>query len=233
MTTTSISSIKRCSKCGFECPYEQASQFFAKDRCSKDKFQHNCKTCKAIYRANNKLRIQIVNKAYRANNREKIKAYRAGYILKNRVKLQAQQSLYYRDHRERQLQGHREYRKANPERHRIDERNRQARKRGLPDDFTVQDWEFCLNYWHGRCAYCGKQAEGLWQTVNREHFVPLSDVAHCPGTVRWNMLPACEHCNRNKHNKEPRSWVVNTFGKHKGAQILKRIDTYFEQMKGE
>jgi 5-methylcytosine-specific restriction endonuclease McrA len=109
------------------------------------------------------------------------------------------------------------------------ERNR-TRRLSVPCDFNATDWRNCFAYWHGCCAYCGKQAEGLWATVHQEHFIPITS-ADCPGTVRWNMLPACEHCNLSKNNKEPRGWVINKFGKRKGARILKQIDKYFESVK--
>lgn len=107
---------------------------------------------------------------------------------------------------------------------------RRARKCALPSTFTSADWQRCLDYWHGCCAYCGRQANGLFAQVHQEHFIPFTS-PDCPGTVPWNMLPACDVCNLGKNNREPRAWVIEKFGKRKGAAILKRIDEYFGDLK--
>jgi 5-methylcytosine-specific restriction endonuclease McrA len=66
-------------------------------------------------------------------------------------------------------------------------------------DFTVEDWEKCLEYFNNSCAYCGISGVMLQQ----EHLVPVSD----GGTyTKNNIIPACFHCNTNKRAREVIEW---------------------------
>lgn len=118
---------------------------------------------------------------------------------------------------------------------RIYSNNRAARKRALPDYFTVQDWEHCLDYWNGCCAYCGQPA-GLWITIAMDHFIPITS-SECPGTVPTNIIPACHAvkdgqggCNNAKSKREPEIWLIEKFGERKAKKILKRIKEYFASL---
>lgn len=66
-----------------------------------------------------------------------------------------------------------------------------------PFDWTVTDWIACQAAWEHRCAYCGGNGP-----LEQEHYVPLS-APDSPGTVPWNMLPACSPCNRRKWDRHP------------------------------
>lgn len=240
MTTRSIPSIKRCTKCGFECPRENAAEFFHKQASSKGGLKSQCKQCSTQYTVDYYKLHSNERRAYRKMyydaHADSQRAYSRQHYALNKDKGRKVSLEYYYSHREQKRAYNLIYKSAYAQSaHGKNVRlaahhRRRARKACLPNVFTQSDWEICLNYWHGRCAYCGKQAEGLWATVNREHFIPLTS-PDCPGTVRWNMLPACEHCNLSKRAAPPREWIIHEFGKYKGAQILRRIDEYFEQVR--
>lgn len=67
--------LKRCTKCGFTCDYAVASQFFSRNKQSKDKLQFSCKRCNATYYAEH----LAEKRAYYAENQEKICAYSRAY----------------------------------------------------------------------------------------------------------------------------------------------------------
>lgn len=69
--------------------------------------------------------------------------------------------------------------------------NHKRRGGNLPFQWTLADWEACLEFWNHQCAYCGRTP------VEQDHVVPLVS-PDCPGTVPWNMAPACTKCNRSR-----------------------------------
>lgn len=236
---------RRCTTCGIEFPatleyfsVHKGGQYGLHAKCRECKKQYERehyaiyaekkKATQAIWRdLNRELHNSRSRKSYH-DHREKRLTYMRAYHQSHRNHLNEQNRIYHRIHRDRLNEYHRSYLRTpqGQQAHATGNTRRRARKRQLPVNFTTIDWQECLNYWHGCCAYCGRQANGLFSQVHQEHFIPLVS-SHCPGTVRWNMLPSCADCNWSKKNKEPREWVIEKFGKRKGIQILKRIDGYF------
>ncbi len=106
---------------------------------------------------------------------------------------------------------------------------RRARQLALPVQFTKDDWLFCLNYWAYSCAICGNQEGFLW-CLAADHWIPLVDQEHCPGTVPWNILPLCHGqggCNNTKHAQEPRAWLEKKIGKGQAKKKIQDIAQYF------
>jgi 5-methylcytosine-specific restriction endonuclease McrA len=113
---------------------------------------------------------------------------------------------------------------------------RRARIEKAGSDFTSVDFAYMMGYWNDRCAVCGKQA-GLWHTLAVDHWIPVSKGG---GSTKTNLVPLCharqsavECCNQNKSDKDPVEWLEGKFGKRKAAQILKRINAYFNALKGD
>lgn len=73
---------------------------------------------------------------------------------------------------------------------------RVARVRGLPADFSVDDWLATLSAFGERCGYCG--VSGI--QLARDHWVPLTRGG---GYIMGNIVPACKSCNSSKGNKTP------------------------------
>jgi hypothetical protein len=122
------------------------------------------------------------------------------------------------------------------ERGRISVRNRRARKRGLPNTFTIEQWEQALNYFDGCCAICGRQLNDMFGEFKAaaDHWIPLSYQGDDnPGTVATNIIPLCQGlngCNNRKNNTMPNEWLKREFGKRKAKKIMIRIQEYFDSL---
>lgn len=114
-----------------------------------------------------------------------------------------------------------------------------AKKNSLPNNFTVQDWLRCLEYFNHCCAVCGRQLRDLFDTHSpgADHWIPINDTRpDNPGTVAWNIIPLCHGrggCNNSKHDVSPEQWLASKYPKRKAAEILDRIHRYFEWIKSQ
>ena len=77
-------------------------------------------------------------------------------------------------------------------------------------------WEETKALWGNRCAYCGTDA-----LLTQDHFIPLAR-EDCPGTVPWNMVPACLSCNCSKGQIHPKDWIKDGKIFVQIAEILSR-----------
>jgi hypothetical protein len=105
---------------------------------------------------------------------------------------------------------------------------RRARKKSLPDTFTLAEEAFSRAHFHYACAACGNEEGFAWHIV-MDHWMPLASRT-CPGTIATNMIPLCNgngSCNSTKHTKDPEPWLIDRFGTRKAAIILKKIHAYF------
>lgn len=189
---------KRCAECGELKPFEE----FSKQSSAKSGIRSRCKQCdnahSRTYRDNNRDTLIEKDRRYRRENEEKRRESRRRY---NAEHYDLVMTYYHR---------------------------RKARKRGLPDTYTVDDWQRALNYWRGCCAYCGNPPGFLpGMEISREHFIPLSH-SECPGTVPANIIPVCKACNSSKLNRDAAEWLTWKFGRRKAEQILARITAYFQ-----
>ena len=174
---------------------------------------------------------------------ESTRQYMLEYYRENKEELLEKQRIYKEEHQEeirerarlhtRQnlitlLAKLRAWKKEHPENVSIQVARRNARKRKLPDTWTIEQQTFMLEYWHNACAICGNQKSLLW-TLASDHWIPFN-APNCPGTVATNMIPLChgnQGCNNSKGYSEPHGWLVHRFGPKKAATIEKAIATYF------
>lgn len=89
--------------------------------------------------------------------------------------------------------------------------------------FCPSDWRRCCAWFDYRCCYCGSD-----DPLTMEHFIPLT-MKHCPGTTVWNIVPACQTCNKHKRSRNPYTWLKMRFGEARADEIAQRIECYFEQ----
>ncbi len=90
--------------------------------------------------------------------------------------------------------------------------NYRAKKLGLVNTLTVAQWLSVQTDFNGKCAYCQKEKGDIL-----EHFVPLS---YGGGTVRGNIVPACDTCNRKKIGQHP------AFTKNIPQEDIERVRQY-------
>lgn len=115
---------------------------------------------------------------------------------------QSYQQEYYRKHKDELLKYQSDYRRANPERRDNYKRRSIARRKGLSDTLTLEQWEKILKEHQYACHYCGKKGVKL----EKEHRVPA---IRGGGFTSENIVPACAKCNRRK-----RTMTEEEFRKH-------------------
>lgn len=228
---------KVCSKCGQEFP--ATPEYFSRSHKAKDGLNTQCKVCIHAYQQENRDKKQEYDRVYQQVNQDVIRKKAREYYQVNRdkrleydrVRRQSnpEKKRKYRQANKEKIREHkREYRQAHPEKHRIRNSRREARKRNLPDTFTVEQWQACLEYHHYCCAVCGYQLRDLFGNIepHADHWIPLAN-PDCPGTTADNMVCLCSVCNLSKHHKMPDAWLSEKFGKRKAVQISERIHAYF------
>lgn len=236
---------KRCTKCGEYFP--ATAEYFYKRSDSTGGLRSKCRVCYNEQAHEHR----IINAEHvRASARSRARSRRAANPERERALARAYRAANIDRLRERD----RNYRAANAERFRernrnycqqpevkakkaVHKHNRRARKQSLPNDFTAEQREFALAFFNNSCAYCGRQFYDLFgdHYLAFDHFIPLSS-PNCTGTVASNLLPTChgaDGCNNSKNDNDPREWLVRRFGKRKARAILKRIEAYFEIVKGD
>jgi hypothetical protein len=237
---------KVCRNCGDVFTYDQLK----KDKTRQDGVTNLCKSCSNArargYRqqhpeAREKAReySREYYKIHREEIREKSKTWRKAnreYLIeaakkwnrKNPEKHAKHSRDYHKNHPDRVLKQKQQYRENNRNRVYLLRHKREARKRGLPDTLSTEQWEICLRYFNFRCAYCGCKSD----TFHRDHFIPLAS-SHCTGTVVTNIVPACVSCNCSKNSSDPIVWINSMFDLDTSKKILNKIYIYFSMMEKE
>ena len=229
----STTPMKRCPKCGVEKP--ATPEYFTRAKVRKGGLHPYCKDCKresdAEWRKNNPEKDSAYKRKWDENNRDKKDAYRKEYYRENREWYLEYSRQYNETNKERRDEQIRQWQKDNPEKVRAIYHRYIARKRGLPNTFTSEQWKYCLEYHHYCCAVCGCQLRDLFGNVEpqADHWIALSN-PDCPGTVATNMICLCNSCNVTKSDIVPHIWLERKYGKRKAQEILQRIQVYFSSI---
>lgn len=193
---------KKCRKCG-ECKPATKEYFYRSIGC-KDNLYPLCKNCK-----------DTQDRQRRDNNPQ----------------LQLRREMQKREMQHKKQRARERY----PERARINSLRRRTRKRELPNTFSSQNWRIALDYFANACAVCGRpESEGF--VLAMDHWIPLSS-DDCLGTVASNIVPLCharkgftDGCNNSKFNRSPAEWLIWRYGEKQAAEILARIQAYFDHV---
>jgi 5-methylcytosine-specific restriction endonuclease McrA len=94
---------------------------------------------------------------------------------------------------------------------------RRSRKKSLTADLGADEWKKIVEYFGGKCAYCGSSGD-----LDQDHFIP-----HSKGGAysKRNIVPACKSCNSSKGNKSPIDWLVK---RAHGLVTFVRLSRYLE-----
>lgn len=209
---------KVCPHCGIEKP--ATTEFFYKNSRTGWVTSY-CKVC------HNMLTVDWMKR-----NPERIKDNQRKLRLNNLDRYRTKDKIFRMKYKTKRAEYEREYRRSNPDKKRVRDNRRKARKLNLPDTFTIEQWFACLEYFNYCCAVCGNQLRDLFGNVepHADHWIPLSyEGDDNPGTVAENMVCLCSDCNQNKKDTLPHVWLERKYGVRKGKQILNRINTYFMQ----
>jgi 5-methylcytosine-specific restriction endonuclease McrA len=85
----------------------------------------------------------------------------------------------------------RRWRQNNPEKWAVLLQRRRARKKGVENTLTADEWKEILVYFNHACAYCLRTDRPLTQ----DHIIPL---VRGGGHIEENVVPACKSCNSRK-----------------------------------
>lgn len=85
----------------------------------------------------------------------------------------------------------------------LDNHARRQRHRGKPIQWRASDWRRARLFFGDRCAYCDGERQ-----LTQDHFIPISH-PQFPGTIRGNIVPACQPCNSSKCDSDPFIWVAD------------------------
>lgn len=230
-------SFKQCTRCKEWKP--ATKQYFDRNRGKYCKFglHHYCKPCRFDFHSEKydetaKAKKSAYNKGYRAKNGDHLRAESKRYHKENAERL----AEYRANKAEHRTQNTLRWQKNNPDKVRILNHRRAAKRKNLPDKFYIADWRHALNYWDNKCAICGRAPDET-MTLAADHWIPL-DLPHCPGTVPTNILPLCHGrqggrggCNNSKSFLDPVDWLIRKFGEQEAQNILQRIQLYFASLK--
>lgn len=106
---------------------------------------------------------------------------------------------------------------------RVRSTRRRNREVFLPDSLTQDQWKFALEFFEGRCAYCGQKA-----ALTEDHLIPVSQEG---GRVTLNILPACKSCNSSKHTMRAYLWIRSRFSPQRAQAIEAKIVEYLSLVK--
>lgn len=198
----------------------------------KEHFDEIAQKSKA-YRESHKEYQSTYHKQYRIKHYNKLVAYHKEYRETNKDVLSEQKRLdriqnpqRYREYESRR---DKEQRREKNKRYRISLKGkavhnisnikRRTLKRCLPSDFTKTDWEDCVKYFNGRCAYCGEEAELLSQ----DHFIPLAKMGEF---TKNNVICCCVTCNSSKQDFDFFEWYPKQsfYSKKRERKILEYLN---------
>lgn len=114
---------------------------------------------------------------------------------------------YYQRNREKILEQVKQYQKANPEKARVRNRNRRARRVNAEGTHTLSDTDLILSEQGNKCAGCSCELD---DSKHLDHYVPLiSGGTNSPENLQW----LCQFCNNSKSGKDPMTWLEQIFTK--------------------
>lgn len=179
-----MTDMKRCTKCGFECPYNDAARYFNVDKSKRDKLRSWCRECQSKhnkgYRIEHLDDIKVKKKAYNETHVEERRIYHAAYNAEHKERLQLQRTAYYNS----------------PEgkiAHKAAALRRRAKTRNMGGKLPTESIPLILKAHTDskgrlRCAFCGKVIKGKYHL---DHFIPVDGGGtNDPGNYRV-MHPRC------------------------------------------
>lgn len=155
--------------------------------------------CKRQYYIDNKEKITKNMKQYQAGNKEKKAEYDKKYREDNKEKHVARDKKRREDNKENKAEYDKKYRETNSEERRVNEQRREAIKKSLISDFTVEQWESCLVYFDHKDAYTGLPMD----ISSQDHVIPLSKGG---GYTVSNIVPCECSINSSKGNRDMLTW---------------------------
>jgi len=137
---------------------------------------------------------------------------------KNKEKVREESRKYNRINKDKRSEYIKGWRKSNKDKLQIYSLRRHTTKKGLPDNFSVEQWGECKQHFGYTCCYCGKE-----EKLTQDHFIPLYNGGEY---TKDNILPCCKSCNSRKNNKDFFEWypIQEFYSKKRVKKILKYLN---------
>ena len=210
--------IKICSKCNRLLVAN--SMNFAKQKTCKYGFESKCKECYKKYNKERKAKKEKERQEIEKNNiilykvctkckkelpatTEYFSVDSGKYGLKSQCK--ECQKKYSSEHKEHIAEYGKQWNENNRERKnelgRKAKHKRRAKLKSNGGEYTLEQWQECLEFFDYKCAYSG--AELTKDNTNIEHIIPISK----GGTNNiYNIVPALDTVNKSKGGKDMHEW---------------------------
>jgi 5-methylcytosine-specific restriction endonuclease McrA len=162
--------------------------------------------------------IKIKRKKYTETNKLRQRKRRVEMTTKEKEYELSVHRIYYKANKEKILNWNKEYLKNyyknNKEMYKKYWNKRRTLKKMLPNDFTIEQWKKCKQYFDYKCAYCGKESK-----LTQDHFIPLSKGGEY--TIN-NIVCACVSCNASKQDRNFFDWypMQEHYSKSRERKIL-------------
>ena len=164
------------------------------------------------YRKNNPDKIKETNRKYHEEHSDIVAARHKKFYKENSEEVKSNRRNYYKDNSVKDREWHKQYAKDNPEKCRMNNQKRRARKLLLPNTFIIGQWENAKSYFNNCCCYCGKELP-----LEQEHFIPITKNG---GFTKGNIIPACRSCNSSKNDKDFKDWYPKHKSYDKGREKI-------------
>jgi len=205
-----IQDTKRCTKCGEEKPLSE----FYRNGGKKNGYRPKCRKCTSKHLKESSSYEDRLAKCreYRANNIEKCKRsyadwyakdpgkkkeYNSRYVKENSISVGAYQKRYYSSNADKRRAKSSEWKNKNPERVRVHNRNREAKKIDSEGSHTAADIQQLLVLQKSKCAVCRTSIANGYHV---DHVIPLISGGR---NSKENLQLLCPTCNLSKGAKHP------------------------------
>jgi hypothetical protein len=156
------------------------------------------KIIKKIYQTKNKERIRQHSFEWRAENKERLKISKAEYHAANKHEISKRGAIWRESHQEELRAASRKYRQSNPEKFRINNNNREAKKRGNGGKLSPDIIFRLLKIQGTKCAICKVNVKKTGYHL--DHIVPVSRGGKNSDA---NVQITCPKCNLKKRDSDP------------------------------
>ena len=185
------------------CYNEKEVSCFSKKIANKDGLKNSCKDCDKAYKVKNALAISLQVKEKRLVNINFAKKEAEKQALWRKKNPKAR-SEYYIKNKEKENRLKRAWVEKNIEQSRKikrkSQRKRRDLKKGLIENFTVNDEIYIKNLFHCKCYKCGSP-----NNLSIDHHKPLSK--GFPLKI-GNAVLLCRSCNSSKRDKDPKDFYT-------------------------
>ncbi|PFE80023.1 hypothetical protein CN333_00045 [Bacillus thuringiensis] len=190
---------KECTKCGEWKPLDDG---FNKEKSCLGGKRSRCKKCQAIANRqwceeNREKRLRYYSK-YREKNRKIILERNRKYREENKEKRSMYFSKWYEENKEKRSKYYSKWQQDNPNKVALSRNRRRARKKALPDDFTIEQANDVLAHFEDGCSLT-RDTDIHW-----DHVIPLT-TGH-GGTIFGNMIPLRSDLNESKNGSNIFEW---------------------------